>query len=214
MTGTSVKLALGLLAAFAVRAAGQNAPADSATTLPLSTSFSYSGVLQRNAEGGSRRGTAFGGAATMQLSLPLGRLAPWSGQLFLFALDTHGGMPSDLVGALQPVSAIEAPPGLRLEELWLQQNLLRNRLSLLIGRYDINTEFYRLQSTALFVNSSFGIGPEFAQSGVGGPSTFPFTAVGARADFKPSPNVVWRAAILNGSPVDRPDGGVRLFARG
>jgi porin len=85
---------------------------------------------------------------------------------------------------------------------------------LLVGRYDVNTEFYRLQSTALFVHSSLGIGPEFAQSGVEGPSTFPYTAVGARADFKPSANLVWRAAVVNGTPVDRPGGGARLFARG
>src|SRR3989441_591410 len=98
----------------------------------------------------------------------------------------------------QGVSNLEAPTKVRLEEAWLQQNLLDNRLSWLVGRYDLNTEFYRLQSGALFINSSFGIGPEFAHSGVAGPSTFPNTAVGTRVDFKPSPNVVWRAAVLDG----------------
>jgi porin len=122
-------------------------------------------------------------------------------------------MPTDLVGALQAVSGIEAPPGLRVEELWLQQNALSGRLSVLVGRYDTNTEFYRLQSSGLFVHSSIGIGPELAQSGVEGPSTFPYTAVGARAEFKPSANLVWRAAVLNGTPVDRPGGGARLLAR-
>src|SRR5207253_10183357 len=44
-------------------------------------------------------------------------------------------------------SNLEAPPpgAVRLEEAWLQQNLLDNRLSWLVGRYDLNTEFYRLQ---------------------------------------------------------------------
>src|SRR5213080_3079597 len=84
----------------------------------------------------------------------------------------------------------------------------------LVGRYDLNTEFYRLQSGALFINSSFGIGPEFAHSGVAGPSIFPNTAVGTRVAFKPSPNVVWRAAVLDGEPVDRPGDGTRVFAAG
>jgi porin len=193
------------------------APAqDSATTAQSSllAAYSYTGVLQSNVAGGSRRGTTFGGAAALQLTLTLDQLVPWRGaQMFLFLLDTHGGMPTDLVGALQAVSGIEAPPGLRVEELWIQQNAFANRLSLLVGRYDVNTEFYRLQSTALFVHSSLGIGPEFAQSGVEGPSTFPYTAVGARADFKPSANLVWRAAVVDGTPVDRPGGGARLFAR-
>src|SRR5437868_7672950 len=151
----------------------------------------------------------------MQLALTFDRLVPWSGaQLFVFALDTHGGMPTDLVGALQAVSGIESPPGLRVEELWFQQNAFRGRVSVLAGRFDLNSEFYRLQSSALFVHSSLGIGPEFAQSGVAGPSIFPYTSVGARADFKPSADIVWRAAVVNGAPVDRIGGGARPFARG
>ena len=38
--------------------------------------------------------------------------------------------------------------------------------------YDLNSEFYRVESGGLFLNSSFGIGPEFARSGAGGPSPF------------------------------------------
>ncbi|HEX7941248.1 MAG TPA: carbohydrate porin, partial [Gemmatimonadaceae bacterium] len=179
------------------------------------TAFEYTGELVGDAAGGARRGAAFAGAAGAQLTLLLRRLVGWRGaSLFVFVLGTHGGAPSDLVGDVQGVSNLEAPATVRLEEAWLQQNLLGNRLSLLVGRYDLNTEFYRLQSGALFVNSSFGIGPEFAQSGVAGPSIFPNTAVGTRVDFKPSPNVVWRAAVLDGAPVDRPGGGIRVLAPG
>jgi porin len=213
-SSAAVALASALLGALAPSAAAQNVGANTAAS-SLSAAYSYTGVLQSNVAGGRRRGTTFSGAAALQFTLMLDRLVPWRGtELFVFLLDTHGGVPTDLVGSLQAVSGIEAPPGLRLEELWLQQNAFANRFSVLIGRYDLNTEFYRLQSAALFVHSSLGIGPEFAQSGVAGPSTFPYTAVGARADFKPSANVVWRAAVLNGSPVDRPGGGARLFARG
>jgi uncharacterized membrane protein len=195
-------------------ARGQAVPAGNAQPT-ASTAFAYTGLLTGNIAGGVRRGATFGGAVAAQLTLLLNRMAGWTGaQVFVFVLDTHGGAPTNLVGAVQAVSGIEAPPAVRLEEIWVQQNLFENRLSLLAGRYDVNTEFYRLQSTALFVQSSFGIGPEFAQSGVAGPSTFPFTAVGARIDFKPSPNVVWRAAVLNGAPVDRPGGQARVFARG
>ena len=193
---------------------GQTAGADSGARGVIPT-FSYTGELVRDAVGGTRRGSAFVGAAGVQVTLRLGRLLGWHGaQLFVLALGTHGGAPSELVGDLQGVSNLEAPADLKLEEAWLQQNLLDNRLSWLVGRYDLNTEFYRLQSAALFMNSSFGIGPELAQSGVGGPSIFPNTAVGTRVDFKPSRHVVWRAALLDGVPVDRPGEGIRLFAPG
>src|SRR2546430_10479951 len=80
--------------------------------------------------------------------------------------------------------------------------------------YTRSSDLYRLQSGALFINSSFGIGPEFAHSGLAGPSISPNTAVGTRVDLKPSPNVVWRAAVLDGVPVDRPGDGTRVFASG
>lgn len=119
-----------------------------------------------------------------------------------------------MVGALQAVSSLEALPSVWIEELWLQQNLLAGRFSLPVGRYDLNSEFYRLMSAGLFVNTSFGIGPEFALSGRAGPSIYPNTAVGTRLAFKPSRNTVVRVAVLDGAPVGRPDGGDRVFAAG
>jgi porin len=92
--------------------------------------------------------------------------------------------------------------------------LFGNKLSALAGRYDLNSEFYRLQSAGLFLNSSFGIGPEFSGSGAGGPSIFPSTSLGVRLAFKPTPNVVVRGSILDGAPVDRADGSVGAVRRG
>jgi porin len=175
----------------------------------------YSGELVGNVSGGSRRGATYAGAAGVQAMLLLGRLVGWRGaSVFAFLLGTHGGAPSDLVGDVQGVSNLQAPATVRVEELWFQQNLFGDRLSWLAGRYDLNTEFYRLQSAALFINSSPGMGPELALSGVCGPSIYPSTAVGTRLDYKPSPNSVVRAAVLDGVPVDRPGKGDRIFASG
>jgi porin len=119
-----------------------------------------------------------------------------------------------LAGDAQGVSNIQAPPGVRLEEAWLQRSFLDGRLSALIGRYDLNSEFYRLASAGLFLNSSFGIGPEFSGSGHGGPSIFPATSLGGRMEYKPTSNVVMRAAVLDGVPVDRDGGGTAAFRGG
>jgi porin len=179
------------------------------------TSLSYSGELVTQSAGGAPRGTVGLGAAGAQFTVLLGPLLGWPGaRAFVLLLGTHGGAPSALVGDVQGVSNLQATPALRLEEAWLQQDLLGNRLSWLIGRFDLNAEFYRLQSAGLFHNSSFGIGPEFAQSGVAGPSIYPNPSVGARVEVKPSPNAVLRAAALDGVPVNRPGGGIHLFAPG
>jgi porin len=206
---------LALLGAVAPASRAQTASADGAAAQAVSTSFTYTGELAADVAGGARHGATYVGAAALQFTVRLDRLASWRGaQLFIFGLATHGGAPSDQVGDVQGVNNLQARPGVRLEEIWLQQNLFEDRLSLLAGRYDLNTEFYRLQSAALFVNSSLGMGPEFAQSGVAGPSVFPNTSVGVRVDFKPSRNVVWRGAVFDGVPVDRPGGGIHLFAPG
>jgi porin len=181
----------------------------------VDVSVVYDGEGLVNASGGVRSGTAYVGNLHLRLTVNAERLLGWRGlTLFLNGLETHGGHPSDFVGDAQGVSNLEAPGGWQLYEAWLQQNLFGNQVSALVGRYDLNTEFYRLQSAALFVNSSFGIGPEFSQSGQGGPSIFPDTSVGARLAFKPTRDVVLRAAVLDGAPVDRPDGGHRVFAKG
>jgi porin len=54
----------------------------------------------------------------------------------------------------------------------------------------------------LFLNTSFGTGAEFGHSGFAGPSVFPDTSLAARIAYKPSPNTFWRAAVLDGAPLN------------
>src|SRR5438093_9942579 len=175
----------------------------------------YDGEGFANMSGGLRRGGNYLGNLDLQLTVDAQRLMGWPGAtVFLYGLGIHGGHPSgDFVGDAQGVSNIEAPAKWKLEEGWIQQNLFGNRFSALFGRYDLNSEFYRVQSAGLFLNSSFGIGPEFSQSGVEGPSIFPNTSVGARFAIKPIEEIVFRTAVLDGVPVERPNGTREIFAR-
>ncbi|HEV8341012.1 MAG TPA: carbohydrate porin [Candidatus Binatia bacterium] len=105
----------------------------------------YDGEIFINTSGGLRRGTTYLGNLNLQLTLDAQRLAGWPGAtVFLYGLGTHGGHPSTFVGDAQGVSNIEAATKWKIEEGWIQQNLFGNRFSVLIGRYDLNSEFYRL----------------------------------------------------------------------
>ncbi|MBW8875722.1 MAG: carbohydrate porin [Acidobacteria bacterium] len=157
--------------------------------------------------GGARRGATYLGNLNLLLTLDMERLANWRGAtVFLDGLAIHGGRPSRFAGDAQGVSSIEAAQEWTLEEAWIQQNLFSNRFSALVGLYDVNSEFYHLHAADLFLNASFGMGPELSQSGKGGPSVFPHTAVGARFEVKPLAGVVLRGAVLDGVPVERPTG--------
>ena len=175
----------------------------------------YSGAGFANLGGGIRSRGTYTGNMNLQLTVDGASLFGWKDTLFYFdGLWIHGGQPGNFTGDAQGVSNISAPSAIKLYEAWVQKTFVDNQFSALAGLYDLNSEFYRLQSAGLFLNSSFGIGPEFAQSGVEGPSIFPSTSVGARFAYKPARGIVLRTAILDGVPIDRPNGSRAIFKRG
>lgn len=191
--------ALALLTPVLARSAGDDHPG--ATARAAQWSGTYAGETVSNVGGGAARGTIYHGNLRGQLTVDLDALLGWPETTFFAdGMLLHGGQPNAYVGDAQGVSNMTAPAGPRLEEAWLQRTFEPARLSLLVGRYDLNSEFYRLQTAGLFLNSSFGIGPEFSQSGPAGPSVFPSTAAAVRVDFKPAPSVVLRGAVLAGKP--------------
>lgn len=171
----------------------------------------YDGVTSVNLLGGLKNGIAYSGAAHLQLLADGGKFAGIPSLTFYAdILNTHGDQPSTQVGDIQGVSNIAAPADTRIYEAWIQYNWPAS--SLLVGRYDLNNEFYRLSSSSLFLNSSFGVGPEFSQSGPAGASVYPDTALGVRASYKPDPSVVIRLAVTDGAPVERPPSLGGLFS--
>src|SRR5437660_6728451 len=150
----------------------------------------YDGAAFDDLTGGLRRGSTYLGTLRLQLTFESRGLTA-----FVEGLNIHGGQPSDFAGDGQGVSNIAAPSQSRIEEAWIQQTLFDERASVLVGRYDLSSEFYRTQSAGLFLNSSFGIGPEFSQNG---PSIYPDTSLGVRITYRPVPSVLIRTAAFNG----------------
>ncbi len=126
----------------------------------------------------------------------------WSGgNFFVHLIETSGGkkISSDIVGDLQGVSNIAAPRTARVFELWYEQTILENKLFLLLGIEDLNSEFYVSKYGGLYINSSFGIGPEVAG---GRPSVFPLAAPGIRLKFLPNERWEFLTAVYDGDPGD------------
>jgi porin len=221
-------LIAGTLGASLERASAQTAPFSDALTGDwggLRSALLARGVSLEAFYTGEAVGNISGGISTkatylddLDLKLKVdGRPIGWPGAtLFVYGLATHGGNPEDFVGDAQGVSNITAPTGWRLFEAWIEQNAFEDRLSVLFGQYDLDAEFYNLQSAQLFLNNSFGIGPEFSFTGRGGPSVFPETAVGGRIEVRPIPAVVVRVAVLDGVPVNVPraNGTTGIFRSG
>jgi porin len=168
--------------------------------------FVYDGNLLTNAAGGVKPGSIFQGTFYAQLKIDGEKFFGVPGMtIFLSELVAHGPNPENgLVGDAQSVSNMTTRPGYRSYEGWVQYNFLGNRWSVLVGQYDLATEFYRSQTANLFFNNAFGTGTAFGLSGVEGPSIYPYTALAARIAYKPVNNLAFRTAILDGVPLYRP----------
>jgi porin len=211
----SVVATLGFVSCTPAAAGDAVAPGEVPAPRIFKPGLVYNGAAFANLGGGVRPGGTYTSNLNLQISVDGAALFGWSDTIgYLDALWLQGGLPSNFIGDAQGVSSISAPNAVKLYEAWVQKNFVGNHLSVLVGLYDLNSEFYTLQSARLFLNSSFGIGPEFALSGVEGPSIFPDTSVGMRIAFKPAEGVVIRTAVLDGVPVDRPNGSHGIFEAG
>jgi porin len=215
MRALYVTVLLGFATSGAAIADENPAGGEAPPTRAFKPALVYGGGPFANVAGGLRIGTTYTSNVNLQLDVDATTLLGWPDTIaYIDGLWLAGGLPSNLVGDAQGVSNISAPNGVKLYEAWVQRNFRGNQVSVLAGLYDLNSEFYRLQSAGLFLNSSFGIGPELSQSGVSGPSIFPNTSVGLRIAFKPAEGVVIRGAWLDGVPVERPDGSRAVFRSG
>lgn len=110
---------------------------------------------------------------------------------------------NDLVGDAQVASNIDNDEVYRLYEAWVEKEFTGQ--SIKFGLYDLNSEFDTIEPASLFLNSSHGIGPDFAQSGENGPSIFPTTSLAFRYFRSFKDNLHFRIAILDGVPGDPDD---------
>jgi porin len=211
--GAAPLVLLAGFAAGAARAADGQGWKDPLIAAGITPSAVYNSDMAVNASGGVRQGTIYSGNLHLQLALDGERLADLPGvSAFLDGLWINGGQPSKYAGDAQGVDNIAAAPTVRLYEAWLQYNSSGGQFSVLAGLYDLNTEFYRLVSSDLFFNGSFGTGPEFGLSGLAGPSIYPATALGVRLAYKPGANTVLRLAVLDGAPLYSQDGSPPPFS--
>jgi len=151
--------------------------------------------------GGIHRNTTLTGDLDLLLTVDIKKVIPnWRGTVFLYGLGTYGDNPSKNVGDIQGVSNIAAPNTWKLFEAWYQHNFFE-RFSLLAGLYDVTSEFdVMVSASTLFVNSSFGTGADFGNSGKNGPSTFPATSLGIRGQAILTDSLMVRAVLADGVP--------------
>lgn len=116
------------------------------------------------------------------------------------ALSTHGGKPNRTLGSYGGISNLEvAANSARLYATWIARDITP-AWSVLAGLYDLNSEFYATDASALLAHPAFGIGTEFGQSGRSGPSIFPDLSLALRLRGHDASGFYAQAAVLDGVP--------------
>ena len=158
------------------------------------------------ADGGAESGTGIAQVLNVTVGLDLERAAGMKGSsMFFQGLYHQGNGISKLAGDWQGISNNEAPDAIRLFQAWFEQKLFSGRGSILMGLYNLNTEFYALSSAGLFVNNGFGIGAEFGRTGRNGPSIAPVTSLALRFAVQTPSNNYFMLGVLDGVPGDPDD---------
>ncbi|MBM4234016.1 MAG: carbohydrate porin [Gammaproteobacteria bacterium] len=160
----------------------------------------YTSDLWRNTKGGIERDSAY----LDSLSLTLDWQSPSNGlHSHLHVIHNNGKSLSEKVGDTHIVSNIEADRGTRFLEGWIEYGSVTNRdRSIKAGIYDLNSEFDASEVSSALINSTFGSGIDIAQSGVVGPSIFPYTGLALRGCWRINDSWLLKGAVIDGIPID------------
>jgi porin len=197
-----------------------SSPTDKESKTGIDFGIIYKGELSSVINGGQKQQTSYLENLDVRVNFDFNKLFGWKGaSFFIYGLGDRGATadnaPSINVGDIQGTSNIQtASSQFILYEAWFQQMFFEDKVSLLVGLHDLNSEFYSADSAAMFFNATFGVGRELSQTGVHGPSIFPVASLAARVKVEPSENFYLETAVFNaqsGDPNDHEATHIRGF---
>lgn len=156
-----------------------------------------------NVSGGVEQSTHYTGLLELYSDVDVEKLAGWHGLSFhISGYQIHGtSISGENLGSLAAVSNIEAFPSTRLVELWFEQKLLDDMLSVRFGQLFADAEFFVAEGGGAFIASTFGWTTISSDNiPVGGP-IYPIPTRGVRLAFEPNVNLNLMAGLWNGDPV-------------
>jgi len=163
----------------------------------------YIGEVLGNPSGGIKQSTHYDGVLDVVLEADMEKMIGWKGLTFFAnGYQIHGtSISGENLGSLAAVSNIEAFPSTRLFELWFEQKLLDNKLSVRFGQLAADAEFFIAEGGGNFIDSTFGWTTISSDNiPVGGP-IYPIATPGVRVSLEPNDNLKVMAGLWNGDPV-------------
>jgi porin len=134
-----------------------------------------------------------------------------SGTAYVNLLQIYGDKPSEVVGDIMTSSNIEGPNQFLVYEAWYNHSFLDDRLTVLAGIHEFNSQFYVTEYSGNLLNSVFGFGNEFAQAN---PATYPVSGLGVVLTAKPTEDTYIYQGIYDGNPGNAGEASAPRFSVG
>ena len=170
----------------------------------ISFAMSYTSEVWGNVSGGMKRGASYDGVLEPEIDVDLEKLVGWTGASFSVSmLQGHGpSLSNGWVGNIMTMSgSVVTPPATRLYNLWLQQNLFGDVLSIRAGIMNVDAEFMTNLIGGTFLNTTFTWSSWAGADLPGGGPANPLSAPGVRVRVKPPIDHSYiRAAVFSGDP--------------
>jgi porin len=165
----------------------------------------YIGEVLGNPTGGFKQGTYYDGRLEIVGEVDLDKVIGWKGLIFhANGYQIHGeSITAQDLGALMPVSFIEATPATRLFEAWFEQKLLDDHLSIRFGQLAADSEFIISQGAAAFINGTWGWPSITAANMTQGGPAYPLATPGVRLAYEPNDQLAILVGVFNGKPAGR-----------
>jgi len=154
-----------------------------------------------NTVGGVSAGNACAGLLQFGTEIDLGKTIGIPGGRFKntwFWL--YGCNPSNYVGDVMSVSGISGSPAFRCYELWYEQNVWEDSISLRGGLLGLDAEFCYCDTELLFLNGSGGMPALMSQNLVNSGPQYPMATPGVRLAVKPVSWLTLRSAFSQANP--------------
>jgi porin len=152
--------------------------------------------------GGFDSGGEYDGVLELYAKADMHRLGFWKGLCFhADGYQIHGNsITAANIGGLMPVSNLEADPATRLFELWVEQHLFDDRLTVKIGQLAADAEFIISEGGGYFLNTTWGWAPIAAENNPTGGPAYPLATPGVRVAVAPTDKTSVMVGVYNGDP--------------
>lgn len=152
--------------------------------------------------GGLDEGGEYQGVLELYVNADMKRLGLWDGLCFYAkAFQIHGNSITGAnIGGLMPVTSFEAVDATRLFEIWFEQHMFNDTVSVRFGQLAADEEFFAADGGGYFINGTWGWAPIAAENNPSGGPAYPLATSGVRVAMTPTEQTSLLVGVFNGDP--------------